>query len=297
MNLLKDAKASVLTITTTLFLTGCSPGMDDLADMVTRECPGSMSVKCIAAQAELAVNELQGKLNAAQEDDFREKFVSEHGKDAYRNLVLDIQQELFSAKLLTISRSTVLFYGDTRFSEKHFKYADPDLAVERSKEMVREAMALSKEINEELAGMPDAGISGNLAQMDASELGSQTAIANDDTSQIQGSPGGNPGEAASSEDGSNVGPSFDCAKASTHIEKLICSDKELASLDRRLSEVYAELRSNQESGDYFKQEQKEWLLKTRAACTDSRCLASAYTARLEDMEAARQYLNKPAEFR
>lgn len=35
------------------------------------------------------------------------------------------------------------------------------------------------------------------------------------------------------------GPSFECAKAEGAAEELVCSDTELAALDRRLSEVYA----------------------------------------------------------
>lgn len=297
MDLFKDGRASRLTIAVTLLLAGCSPSLEDLAEMVNRDCPGSMSVKCIAAQAELSVNELQGKLDAAMTANFRERFVADHGKDAYRQFVLALQQELFTAELLTISRWTVFFSPDARFSQKYLKYAAPDLANERSKEMARETIALTKEVNEALAGMPEQGQPADYARMDASELGAGTGAGPNDSAQTAEASALSATPSDTPETGADTGPSFDCAKASTHTEKLICSDSELAALDRRLSKVYADLRSDQESGDYFRSDQREWLQKTRATCSDVNCLAAVYSQRLEEMETARQYLSKPAEFR
>ena len=41
-----------------------------------------------------------------------------------------------------------------------------------------------------------------------------------------------------------ISPSFDCAKATTEVEKLICSDAELAELDREMAKAYSELNSS-----------------------------------------------------
>ena len=35
-----------------------------------------------------------------------------------------------------------------------------------------------------------------------------------------------------------INPSFDCKKARTNTEKLICSDEELAALDRQMAQAY-----------------------------------------------------------
>ena len=43
---------------------------------------------------------------------------------------------------------------------------------------------------------------------------------------------------------SAAGPSFDCAKAASDIEKLICQDSELAELDNSLAELYSVLLKN-----------------------------------------------------
>ena len=39
-------------------------------------------------------------------------------------------------------------------------------------------------------------------------------------------------------DDNAITPSFDCAKAKTEVEKLICSDPELARLDREMADKY-----------------------------------------------------------
>lgn len=39
-----------------------------------------------------------------------------------------------------------------------------------------------------------------------------------------------------------INPSFDCKKARTNTEKLICSDKELAALDKEMAQAYKKAR-------------------------------------------------------
>ena len=45
------------------------------------------------------------------------------------------------------------------------------------------------------------------------------------------------------------GPSFDCRKANTCVETLICNDKELSGLDKEMSEAYRSLLSRLEGKD------------------------------------------------
>lgn len=94
-----------------------------------------------------------------------------------------------------------------------------------------------------------------------------------------------------------VRPSFDCNKASTLIEQSICSDNELAALDVRLSQVYGALKDTPEFKATLRKEQADWIRNTRNKCVSVACLRDAYTHRVDDLESAYQYLNKPAEFR
>lgn len=77
-------------------------------------------------------------------------------------------------------------------------------------------------------------------------------------------------------------PSFDCAKASSKIEKLICSDADLADLDMALGDVYSSrIKSTTESDKKaLRETQKDWIKNVRNACQDVQCATDAYMDRL-----------------
>jgi uncharacterized protein len=63
------------------------------------------------------------------------------------------------------------------------------------------------------------------------------------------------------------GPTFSCARVQTDVEKLICSDAALASLDRQLAEVYksAAAKARAPLTGQLRQEQRGWV-KGRNDC-------------------------------
>ena len=62
-------------------------------------------------------------------------------------------------------------------------------------------------------------------------------------------------------------PGFDCAKAATPVEKLICSNDALATLDAQLSQKYAEAKANNpQDAAYLRQSQQQWLDRRAAVC-------------------------------
>ncbi len=63
--------------------------------------------------------------------------------------------------------------------------------------------------------------------------------------------------------------SFDCEKAKTKIEKLICNNEELSKLDEELAEAYAEALAKSPEPEKLKAEQKEWLKNGRAQKNDN----------------------------
>jgi len=81
------------------------------------------------------------------------------------------------------------------------------------------------------------------------------------------------------------GASFDCAKASTRIEKMICADGETSDLDGQLARAYRTALSNAESAESVKAEQRAWLASQRNKCHDLPCLKQAYRKRLEALAA------------
>ena len=91
--------------------------------------------------------------------------------------------------------------------------------------------------------------------------------------------------------------SFDCAKASTRVEKLICGDAQLSELDEKLIKAFGDdyrtsvsrlddklakmyqddlNKANEEQKQQLITEQKHWLKHTRNVCQDITCLKLAY---------------------
>src|SRR6187401_325360 len=73
--------------------------------------------------------------------------------------------------------------------------------------------------------------------------------------------------------------SFDCAKASTFVEKAICSDQELSGMDDQLARLYKAARAAATNASTLEAEQKSWL-SSRDRCTDGACLTKAYADRI-----------------
>lgn len=80
--------------------------------------------------------------------------------------------------------------------------------------------------------------------------------------------------------------SFDCAKASTNVERMICGNAELSKLDDELLAAYRTALQDETQADFTKHTQKLWM-KLRNACSDVACVKDQYTARLTMLRATR----------
>lgn len=87
----------------------------------------------------------------------------------------------------------------------------------------------------------------------------------------------------SAPDNSPFAPSFDCAKASNKVEKLICDDRELSKLDVDLSKAYQSARDASTDKDQLKKDQISWVKLSRA-CEDKSCVKSALEMRLSQLK-------------
>lgn len=76
----------------------------------------------------------------------------------------------------------------------------------------------------------------------------------------------------------SLGASFDCNKAATRSEKMICSNVELSKADESLGKVYKSALASTQDKAVLKQQQKEWI-KMRDAMTDAATMLSAYQDR------------------
>lgn len=79
-------------------------------------------------------------------------------------------------------------------------------------------------------------------------------------------------------------PSFDCAKASKAVEKMICSNVELGQWDTKVSTAYAQVYKDtpQEGKAELKAQQQEWL-KVRSKCISTDCLISVHQKRHSEL--------------
>jgi uncharacterized protein len=80
-------------------------------------------------------------------------------------------------------------------------------------------------------------------------------------------------------------PSFDCVKALSASEKMICSDAELARLDRELVQVYARAKNaTTDRAAFQRQQDREWRMR-KALCRDRMCLLRWYAQRHQQLTA------------
>lgn len=79
---------------------------------------------------------------------------------------------------------------------------------------------------------------------------------------------------------SNTAPaaSFNCNKAATKVEKMICDDSELSKLDDKMGSLYRQAIQNNKSPGHLMTQQIAWL-KNRDKCITTECLKQNYKAR------------------
>jgi uncharacterized protein len=82
--------------------------------------------------------------------------------------------------------------------------------------------------------------------------------------------------------GQGQAASFDCNRAVTKVEKLICKDKVISEIDTELSVIYDKLLGESDEKDklLLLKEQKHWLKFNRNPCVSASCIAVAYRSRI-----------------
>lgn len=77
--------------------------------------------------------------------------------------------------------------------------------------------------------------------------------------------------------------SFDCKKASSTVEKLICSNPDLSTVDEILSTEFKIALSSNHAPELIKARQLDWLKNERAICTEVTCLQKVYANRIAEL--------------
>ncbi|MDB5945491.1 MAG: hypothetical protein JWQ33_517 [Ramlibacter sp.] len=101
-------------------------------------------------------------------------------------------------------------------------------------------------------------------------------------------------------DASFPSPSFDCARARSRSEKIICSDADLARMDRELGRLHARARNSSPDPAAFRRHNDQEWRNRESTCRDRECLLRWYEHRreqlLNDIEQA-PGRNQPAAYR
>jgi len=80
--------------------------------------------------------------------------------------------------------------------------------------------------------------------------------------------------------------SFDCAKAGTKVEKLICGNAELSKLDEELGAAYKTALDSEKQSESIRQAQNQWM-KERNGCDDAACLIDAYEVQIKKLSSSK----------
>ena len=82
--------------------------------------------------------------------------------------------------------------------------------------------------------------------------------------------------------------SFDCAKASTVVEKSICSNATLSTLDDQLTAIYSKAFKVSSAQSELKKQELDWIKTKRNICTTENCISVAYSTRITELNLLEQ---------
>ena len=90
------------------------------------------------------------------------------------------------------------------------------------------------------------------------------------------------GAAADTRDAAEAGPSFDCKRAQTQVERAICSSPQLSRLDAALARAYRDRTAalSESAADEVLQRQRGWLASRNRCGTNAACLERSYRNRI-----------------
>lgn len=138
----------------------------------------------------------------------------------------------------------------------------------------------TKPVAKEDAVASGGGVLSSLANdqaADSAQAAADAAVAAADAAEVEASLSPNANVA--------VQPSFNCGRASSAAEHMICADSRLAQLDMALASAYraALVASDDPSG--LKAEQNSWRTTSRDVCNDTDCVQAAYESRIAELQA------------
>jgi uncharacterized protein YecT (DUF1311 family) len=84
--------------------------------------------------------------------------------------------------------------------------------------------------------------------------------------------------------GVSAAASFECSRAKSLQEKLICDNRQVSAADEALAGAYARALQSAADREGLKRQQQGWIRTERDACRDAPCLLAAYRTRIAALE-------------
>jgi uncharacterized protein len=78
--------------------------------------------------------------------------------------------------------------------------------------------------------------------------------------------------------------SFDCTKATSEVEKILCRNAELSRLDESLNKAYVKALDQTLFKKRMIKSQRQWLKNERDACKNAECMKKAYKTRIKELD-------------
>jgi hypothetical protein len=95
----------------------------------------------------------------------------------------------------------------------------------------------------------------------------------------------NPAPLTETSEQANTGPSFNCSKASTQVEIMVCGNTELSALDRKMVTAYKDVLASASPDNIIriKSEGTRWRTSIRDKCGAVECVRNAYLTRIGEL--------------
>jgi uncharacterized protein len=86
--------------------------------------------------------------------------------------------------------------------------------------------------------------------------------------------------------------SFNCDKVVSQVEKLICENAKLSTLDESLATTNTQALAKANMPDVVRTQQRGWVNNVRNRCSEVKCLGDAYAARITQLASVPNFVNR-----
>lgn len=276
----------------TFSMAACTRNVESMMADYQSKCFAKNTVKCKTMYIDIGIILANKELDSLREDQQRKAFLAKYGKSKYKSKILELRRAIFEMEIERPGWAARTFQSDSDY--ERISKAEEITLMLRIKNAESDWAKIIAEVEKEVSTIPDDAHTPEIIAATSAEpdSGSSPSTAppghNNDPSNMGG---------ISQEDAvasltepqialpqADIKAGFDCKKAATASEKLICSDQELASLDVELNRAYSIASKANIDKAQLKTEQQYWVRNSRDTCQDVECMKAAYHSRIRILQ-------------